>query len=288
MITMRTLLIAMTITALISTGGGALAAWAITNAALTQTEAVAGSDGSDGSDGADGADGSDGAEGRDGRDGASGAAGLTGQPGRNGTQGLPGLQGPLGLPGVQGFRGEAGAPGPQGEVGPQGEEGPIGPMGLQGLAALSDFAYFAVPVEFFVGSTSGDNLPLTKVSGDLDVTVAFDGSGGTAVTIEPGLYRLSSGLRYRTGDVPVSSGTYRIETRNSVGSVGPPGGPFATEYDNTSRVELTPAAANIWYTVATSTTLNVTAMTIVEANLVANIGTGLTAERGWLLIERIG
>ena len=261
MVTLRALVIACLITALVGAGGGMLGA-----SLLGAATGPAGAQGPAGEPGADGADGAAGA------DGADGAPGQAGEPGASGTAGARGAAGP------QGPAGAAGAPGPQGTPGPQGEAGP------QGVPGAVDYAYFAVGAQLVEPGT-GITLPLTAVSGDLDLELATGGSGGAGgvLTLQPGIYRFSTLLRVTSID-SVTPGALAIITEY-VFELGQPSEPL----DNTSRIEFTPVAPNLFQYVSTGTTLVLESPTIVRIDLNAFVPSGgIQVERGWFLIERFG
>ncbi|OYX52807.1 MAG: hypothetical protein B7Y93_08790, partial [Micrococcales bacterium 32-70-13] len=191
-VTLRALVIACLITALVGAGGGMLGA-----SLFAAASGPAGAQGPAGESGVDGADGANGADGVDGAPGQPGAPGAAGAAGPAGARGAAGPQGPAGA---------TGAPGPQGTPGPQGEAGP------QGAPGVVDFAYFAVGAQLVQPGT-GITLPLTAVSGELDLELATGGSGGAGgvLTLQPGIYRFSTLLRVTSID-SVTPGALAIRT----------------------------------------------------------------------------
>ncbi len=264
MVTLRALVIACLITALVGAGGGMLGA-----SLFAAASGPAGAQGPAGESGVDGADGANGADGVDGAPGQPGAPGAAGAAGPAGARGAAGPQGPAGA---------TGAPGPQGTPGPQGEAGP------QGAPGVVDFAYFAVGAQLVQPGT-GITLPLTAVSGELDLELATGGSGGAGgvLTLQPGIYRFSTLLRVTSID-SVTPGALAIRTEY-VFELGQPSEPL----DNTSRIEFTPVAPNLFQYVSTGTTLVLESPTIVRIDLNAFVPSGgIQVERGWFLIERFG
>lgn len=277
MVSLRTLLIACLITALVGAGGGMLGASLLgASSGPAGAQGPAGEPGADGADGADGVNGSNGADGADGAPGAAGrdgAAGPSGPAGARGATGAPGVAGPAGAPGAPG---QAGATGPQGEVGPQGEAGPQGPAGLV------DYGYFTVSSQF-VPPNTGVALPIAQTSGALDSGLTVDPFGGGTLNLEPGVYRFSSLVRYLSVD-NASPVALRLTTFYQGASDIP-----TEPLDNISLSQFTPFAANVFQFASTDLTIQLEYSTSVRLEFIAlgSVG-GVQVSRGWLMVERLG
>ena len=252
MVSLRALIIACLVTALVGAGGGMLGATLIApSTGLTGTHGPAGTAGADGVDG------------------AGGPAGEPGQPGTDGAPGAAGAPGPAGPAGPRGPAGESGAPG---EVGP---EGPAGPQGAPGVAEFASFrigAHGVLPVVPLAA-------PLVWQGGELDAVTSVTQNGGTEVAVPEGVYRISAAVTYLAPTITLS-GVLQLSTDDQ-----------RTEMDsaNPSSVMLDPTPTDELRWVSTTNVVLVddtnSPITVLTQNRDFR---DLQLVTGWLLVERLG
>lgn len=205
--------------------------------------------------------------------GIAGPRGLIGATGATGPQGERGPMGPMSL---QGPPGEQGIPGPQGEQGAQGVAGPPGPQGPQGVPGLVPYFYTQLTATQIAPGT-GVSLPIRpgEAAGNLDLEPNPQGF----MVVPEGLYRLSAGITYFTGE-EVSPGSFDFQFVEASNSIGP------VQLLNTSSLNLRPERPFSSASATISSVFNVTLPVDVRVRVNSGGGSGFDVTGGWLLIEK--